>query len=660
MSAPTAEPQLRDANDVRFSVASSDALRPFVEARLLEPADVHAARTYARLAGEDRAELLLAAALAVRAPRLGHVCIDLATAATSVVADGDVDERLLGQLAWPQPQAWLDAVGDGPLVRTSDEAPVRPLVLDGTRLYLDRYWRYERQVVAELTARAAASVDAVDLPTVRAGLDRLLPHSPSGERPDRQRLAAASAVLRKLTVIAGGPGTGKTTTVAAVLALVHEQAAALGQRPPRVALAAPTGKAAARLTGSLHEAADRLTVDDDVRAALREAEASTIHRLLGGAPGVRFRHDHDDPLPHDVVVVDETSMVSLSLVARLLDAVRRDARLVLLGDPNQLASVEAGTVLGDVVGPADTRLWLGPQTTQRLAEASGEPAAAMAATTVSAEQLPASGIGETIVVLQRVRRFGETSGIAALAAAIHGGDPDGALGVLADGGVDGSADVTWVETDDPFAADELAQVRGPVVAAGRELVDAARAGAADEALAAVDRVRVLCAHRRGPFGVADWNPRVERWLVQAGVELDLARRWYVGRPVIVGRNDHRLGVYNGDVGVTIAAEDGVVVGFEGAGAPRRIHPGRLEAVETVHAMTIHRSQGSQFEHVIVVLPHAESPIVTRELLYTAVTRAAQRVTVVGSRATVEAAVTRPIARASGLRAALWGAADVDR
>jgi exodeoxyribonuclease V alpha subunit len=613
MSAPTAEPRLLARDDVRVSVAAPPALRGFVEAGLLVPADVHAARTFARLGGEDRDEVLLAAALAVRAPRLGHVCIDLATAATSVVADGDVAPALLDQLRWPEPGAWTAAVADGPLVRRAEDpdAGIRPLVLDGTRLYLDRYWRYERRVVHELGARAVAEVAHVDLAAVRAGLDRLLP-PPAADEP------------------------------------------AAPPRPPRVALAAPTGKAAARLTSSLHEAAGRLTVDADVQAALRAAEASTLHRLLGWAPGVRFRHDRDDPLPHDVVVVDETSMVSLSLVARLLDAVRRDSRVVLLGDPHQLASVEAGTVLGDVVGPADVRLWSRPEAIDRLAQATGEQQETLSSITVPTSQLPSTPIGETIVVLQRVRRFAETSGIAALAAAIHSGEPAATIEVLHAGGADGSRDVTWVETDDAAGFDELARVREPVVEAGRDLVGAAHAGDAELALTVVDRVRVLCAHRRGPYGVADWNPRVERWLVRAGVELDLARRWYIGRPVIVGRNDHRLGVFNGDVGVTLAHDHGAAVAFEGADGARRIHPGRLEAVDTVHAMTIHRSQGSQFEHVVVVLPHAGSPILTRELLYTAVTRATARVTVVGSRAAIEAAVSRPIARASGLRGALWG------
>ena len=646
-----------DPFDVAHSLAVPPALRAFGEVGLLGPADVHAAVTLCRLGGDARDEVLLGAALAVRAPRLGHVCIDLATAATSVVAvDGD-DAGLVAGLGWPHAMAWLELLAESPLVHQPEDArsphgEVQPLVLDGPRLYLDRYWRYERRVVRELTARATEVGDA-DLAAIASGLDRLLPRTADGERPDRQRLAAATAVMRHLTVVAGGPGTGKTTTVAAVLALLHEQAHASGRRAPRVALAAPTGKAAARLTASLHEAATRLDVGEAVQAALRAAEASTLHRLLRPSPGARtrFRHHRDDPLPHDVVVVDETSMVSLSLIAKLLDAVRRDSRLVLLGDPHQLASVEAGTVLGDLVGPAGDALYATSAARERLAVATGEDRSDIDALGGPAlDDREGSGLGDGIVVLRRVRRYAETSGIAALATAIHGGEADATLDVL--GGA--RRDVTWVLNTDPDRADDLTDVREPVVTAGERLVSAARAGDAQAALTAVDEIRVLCAHRRGPYGVAAWVPRVERWLAAAGVELDAGRRWYVGRPVIVGRNDHRLGVFNGDVGVTIADGEGVTVAFEGADAPRRLHPGRLEAVETVHAMTIHRSQGSQFGHVVVVLPDVSSPILTRELLYTAVTRARERVTVVGTADAIAAAVSRPIARASGLRAALWG------
>jgi exodeoxyribonuclease V alpha subunit len=660
-----------DPMDVTRSVVAPPSLAPFVDAGLLTASDVHAALTLCRLGADERDEVLLAIALAVRAPRLGHVCIELATAATSVVPEGDVDVSA-GELPWPERTGWLEIVRSSPLV-TAPEAMASDaaLVIAGPRLYLERYWRYEERVVRELTDRSAREVAGVDDGAIADGLDRLLPRTADGERPDRQRLAAATAVLRHLTVIAGGPGTGKTTTVAAVLALLHEQAAALARRPPRVALAAPTGKAAARLTASLHASAEHLDVGIPVRDALRAAEASTIHRLLGTRPDnrTRFRHDRDDPLPHDVVVVDETSMVSLSLIAKLLDAVRRDSRLVLLGDPQQLASVEAGTVLGDVVGPAGTSLQARPRVRARLAAATREDPAdleriavtdgsADAPDAVGGDALPdgdlgtraVSAVADGIVVLQRVRRFAETSGIATLARAIHDGDVAATLDALADGG----EDVRFVMHDDPRAADDLVHVRTPVVAAGRMVVEAAHAGDAAAALAAVDEVRVLCAHRRGPAGVADWIPRIERWLVRSGVEIDLARRWYVGRPVIVARNDHRLGVFNGDVGVTICDGDEVTVAFEGAGAPRRIQPGRLEAVDSVHAMTVHRSQGSQFAHVVVVLPDAASPILTRELLYTAVTRARSRVTVVGSRDAVAAAVARPIARASGLRSALWG------
>jgi exodeoxyribonuclease V alpha subunit len=647
-----------DVHDGRRPRATPAALRPFVDAGVLTASDVHVATTLTRVADDDRDEVLLAAALAARAPRRQHVCVDLGRVATTVVADGDdLGPTDAGSLPWPDPSSWRRSLAGSPLVAEHDPttltvpdgrwSDIAPLTLAGDRLYLDRYWRYERRVAAALAERSNAPAIAVDLDTARTGLDRLFG---TDQVPDRQRLAAALALTRRLAVIAGGPGTGKTTTVARVLALLDEQASLAGATPLRIALAAPTGKAAQRLTESLRDAATHLDTDVAIRDRLRDGEATTLHRLLGWHPAhrTRFRHDRHDPLPHDVVVVDETSMVSLALVAKLLDAMRPSARLVLLGDPEQLASVEAGSVLGDLVGPAVTAPRFAPPVADGLGAVVGT--AHLSGIGRAAEP----GIHDAIVVLDRVHRFGGDSGIAALARAIQHGDADTALAVLRD-----ADDLTWVETDAPpdRAAAELAPVRDVVVPHARSVVEAALRDDGEEALARLDDVRVLCAHRRGPHGVATWITAVERWLATELPGIGLAHRFYPGRPVLVTVNDHRLRVANGDVGVVVRDADGtatvVLPALDGTGRVRRLAPTRLPALETVHAMTIHKSQGSQFGHVVVVLPDPGSPILARELLYTAVTRGRERATVVGTEEAIRAAIARPVQRASGLRAALW-------
>ncbi len=665
----------RDPYDAALVTDAPERLRPFNEAGVLHPADVHAATALCGLTGCADQDVLLATALAVRGPRVGHVCVDLATVAATVT-DVEDDTGVLRDLPWPAGvDTWIatvraatglvatiDAFGDDPSV---DGAVPCPLVLHGTRLYLDRYWRYEGRLAAALEARARRPVAGVDATILREGLDRLFgapgTGRPDGE-PDLQRLAAATAVMRRLAVVAGGPGTGKTTTVARLLALLDEQAAGAGAPPPRVALVAPTGKAAARLEESLREALERREFRDEVTAEVRDrlasAEAATIHRLLRRQPGnsSRFRHDAREPLPHDVVVVDEASMVSLSLMAKLLDALPPTSRLVLVGDPQQLRSVEAGAVLGDIVGPALQGLRVGQEARQVLAEATGEDLSRLVDARAGVVEQPDAGssaVGDGIVVLQRVHRFDETSGIADLAAAIQAGDAGEVVRVLRD---DAIPDVTWVRRDDEATDDEasqLAGVRDAVTDVGRRILRAASAGDAGTALAAVEEIRVLCAHRRGSFGVATWVPRIEAWLDLPQRSRGRGVAWQVGTPVLVTQNDHQLRIYNGDVGVVVATEDGPRVAFPRAEGPRLVPPGRLEALEPVHAMTIHKSQGSQFGHAVVVLPTPESRILTRELLYTGVTRARRQATVIGSEAAVRAAVERVVQRASGLRDRLW-------
>ena len=433
-------------------------------------------------------------------------------------------------------------------------------------------------------------------------------------------MAARRALTSPVSVIAGGPGTGKTHTVARILAAAHLIAVGRGE-VFRAALAAPTGKAAARMAEAVARQVRTLVAEARIGAvpagALAGITPTTIHRLLGYGTRTTFRHDRDHPLLHDLVIVDETSMVSLPLLARLLDAVRPEARLVLVGDPFQLASIEAGTVMGDLVGrrrPADD---------------------------------PTTGpLGGRVTELRRGHRFDAGSETAALALAIRDGDGDAVIDRLSAGG----AGVHWVRPDDAIG---LAAVRDEVVTAAREVVAAALAGDGPTALAAATRIKVLAAVRRGPLCLLEWNDLIDR-AVQAAIPLARRNGWpRVGTPVMVTRNDRVNDLANGDVGVVIQSADGRWVVLGGTEVERRIAPARLGEWEPWWAMTIHKSQGSEFPHAVVSLPSVDSPILTRELLYTAVTRAKPEVTVVGSEDMIRRAVDRPVTRASGLRDRLW-------
>ena len=445
---------------------------------------------------------------------------------------------------------------------------------------------------------------------------------PDPATPDRQRIAVALAATRWTTILAGGPGTGKTTTVARVLALLD--------RPGlRVALAAPTGKAAARLQESVREQASGLGLP-------AELTAMTLHRLLGWRPGskTRFRHDRANRLPYDVVVVDETSMVSLTMMARLLDAVRPDARLILVGDPDQLTSVDAGAVLADLVArpfravpdPALAQL-VGPDlaATDDAAETALDPQ-------------ERARLANGVVRLTRGRRFGGT--IAQLAVAVRLGHADLALELLRSG----VKDVSFLDPND------IEAVRQDVVSCAQGVTAAAGAGAVDLALTRLEEHRLLCAHRHGPYGVAEWDRRAAQWVATAVSRGSEQGRWHPGQPLLVTRNDHEARIYNGDTGVVVDSGGGeLLAAFSRGATPVLLPIGRLGDVQTVYAMTIHRSQGSQYDTVSVVLPPTASSLLTRELLYTAITRARRHVRVLGTAETVRAAIGRQVLRASGLR-----------
>ncbi len=616
-------------------------LSPFVEVGLFGSYELQLARTVRRLQPDVSDAALLALAVAARAPRFGHVCSRLDLAALEQ-ADLTDDGSPAPPLPWPSAEEWAAALDASGIVATPADAtaePVRPLVWDAGRLYLQRYWHYELAVADDIHRRATggsyagpdsgARADDLEGP-VTAVLDALFGAVTVGY-PDLQRRAVLRGLRGGVSIIAGGPGTGKTHTVARLLAAATLVAEAQGF-DLQVALAAPTGKAAARMGEAVTREVQALSEAGLIEPALAQVLTSTtpttVHSLLGWRDRTHFQHDRQRPLPHDLVVVDETSMVALPLMARLLDAVKPEARLVLVGDPFQLASIEAGTVMSDLVGPSGT---------------SAEPDDGGEDDNGGASRPVLAG---RVTVLRRMRRFGEDSAIAALAEAIRIGDVDEALALL----TRGSTEVSWV---DPEGGSALDRVKSEVVVAGVDMVSAARAGASDTALAAANRVKVLAATRRGPLGVNDWTAMLEAEVSASVPAFSPGRRWHVGRPVMVTANDPINGVFNGDVGVVVAQGTAMEVALGSSGDVRMLAPSRLDRVETWWAMTIHKSQGSEFDHAVVSLPQASSPILTRELLYTAVTRARERLTVVGGEASLRAAILRPVARASGLEARLW-------
>ncbi len=582
-------------------VGASGLLARFNDAGVLAPLDVTAAQTVGRLHGETDETVTLAAALAVRSTRYGHVCVRLPRLREAVVVDGG-DPAEIDALPWPDSQAWTAAVAESPLV--GDGGDDRPLVLVDDRLYLERYYRFEQQVASLIRSRLGVPSGSLAAAT-RDALDRLLGDSTSQHR------AALRALEGRLAVIAGGPGTGKTYTVGALLVALAEADPA---RFPLVAVCAPTGKAAARLGEALHDQA-AATENPAVVETLARVDPSTIHRLLGWTWGrSRFARNEHNRLPHDLVVVDEMSMVSLPLAARLLAAVRDDATVVLVGDPFQLESIEAGTVMADIVGPA----------------ADPEP--------------PPAPIRERVTVLERVYRFEEDSPIAAFAEAVRRGDGDTALDLLA-----GTDRLRWVQAPTGEGFEEM---WATITDQRARLVDLAQHDDAAGALAALGEVAVLCAHRQGPAGVSGWSRRIEAALDERYPGLRWKGEWYPGRPVMITRNDYTLDLYNGDIGVAVGPPERMRAVFE-RGELRTFPLSHLTEHTTVHAMTIHKSQGSQFDQVVVILPDEESRLLTRELLYTAVTRARKRVWVVGGEAVIRQAIHRSVQRASGLGDLLW-------
>jgi len=628
-----------------------------VAAGTLRALDRHFAAFLALKAPDAPPLLLIAATLASQQLGRGHACVDLAQLQAVPPEDLQVFQPWMQHCSGADWAAALQhpvLVGQGP--------GATPLVQEGTRLYLRRYWQHEQTVRAAIDARLAP-LPGLDDAALGQALRQLFPQRDEGSR--WQRIACALAARQRFAIVTGGPGTGKTTTVVRLLAVLQQQALATSARPLRIRLAAPTGKAAARLSESIARAVDALplaTLGD--AAALRAAistQVSTVHRLLGSRPDTRrFRHHAGQPLPLDALVIDEASMLDLETMAALCEALPSHARLLLLGDKDQLASVQAGSVLGDLCARADAGHYT-PATVAWLQRTSGD--------TLEPELQHADGrpLDQAIVKLRHSHRFDASSGIGRLAAAVNQGDPAAVqqvwqqqpadLAVLPAGDLQALRRlVLHGQGAAPAHGDTLRWLRAhrPPLHAPSESFDAWAAAA----LAALSRFQLLAALREGPFGVDGLNRQVGQWLHEAGLLEADPGGWVLGRAVLVTGNDYALGLMNGDVGLTLAQPSPdrsrylLRVAFpRGDGQPgvRWLLPGRLRHVETAFAITVHKSQGSEFEHAALVLPDRLNPVLTRELVYTGITRAKRWFTLVpGAAGVLESAVQRRVQRMGGL------------
>ena len=586
------------------------SLQALMLAGRLPPLCYHFARFVAENSGAEPDGLLAQSAALVSLRNLGgDVCVDLGRVAGRPLFEADEMQPDLPIPLGPPLADWVAGLTASPWV--GGPGGSEPLILDRERLYLGKYWHFEEQVARALRERMV-QVDVLDKQRLADGLAELF-QAPAPGQVDWQRLAAAIAASRRFAVISGGPGTGKTTTVVKVLALL------LGQDPGlRIAMAAPTGKAAARLGEAVRAGKARVAVGPEVLARIPE-EASTIHRLLGMGHGGLLRHHRDNPLLLDCLVVDEASMIDLPLMARLLDALPAATRLILLGDRDQLASVEAGNVLGDITGHGREIVY-SAGLTALLEEVGAVPAGGL----IGALASPSAGPDEarpeaanSVGLLRVSYRFSAEGGIGALARAVNAGQGEQALALLQGGG----AGVVWADTADGDLAPGCIDW-----AIGRY---AAYLGESDVS-AALDRLaqsRVLAALHRGPFGVEAINRRIEDGLYAAGFVA--GGDAYHGKPVMVTVNDYEVGLFNGDIGLLWRDSGGSLRAWFplAEGAPRSVSLRQLPQHLPAYALTVHKSQGSEFDAVYLVLPQGPSPVVTRELIYTGITRARHTVTV---------------------------------
>lgn len=593
--------------------------------------DRHFADFMVDLAGKvspDRQRnLWLAAALVSAYVSKGHVCLNLSDSAGAFL--GTEEDEGMPSMMCPGIDEWVGSLKELSVVGCPGE--FKPLVLDDKmRLYLYRYWSYEQQLANSILTMKGLHTQIVDKKMLIESIKRFFPHD--GETVNWQCIASILAVLNRFTVISGGPGTGKTHTVGRILALLIEQAKGA---PLSIALAAPTGKAAARLTDMVRAIKEELNCPSEVKALIPET-AFTIHRLLGPIYGGKtFRYNEANRLPFDVVVVDEASMVDLPLMAKLTCSLEEGSRLLLLGDKDQLASVEPGAVFGDICDTDSINIF-----SSNIAGTVKD----LLSVELPHRESQENTVADSIVVLTKSYRFGSESGIGLLASAVKECRFSNAFGLIKD---TTHNDIRWQEVPTIENLEEAIEEKFYSFYS-----DYLAASSPQEAFSLFDRFHILCALRHGPYGAISLNWFIEHMCRRMGL-IPKVEGWYKCEPVMITMNDYHLRLFNGDVGIVFPDQDAekqlrVFFPADGGGY-RKLLPGRLKNYETVYAMTVHKSQGSEFDHVVLLLPDRPSKVVTRELVYTAITRAKKSVEIWGTEQVFRNALSQTTRRESGLR-----------
>lgn len=637
-----------------------------IQHRVLAPVHRAVPELLSRLESSPHPDVLLAAALVSEQYSRGHTCLALADVPSMSFPVMDRDGEVRRYDDWPSLEAWVRALEESPLVftvsdvRSVDEATLarlnRPLVFDrqSRRVYTTRCWFCEQHLALRFARRLKAAPSAFPEASLIAHLRTLFPESEQEAGRDQSR-AVERSIARSLAVITGGPGTGKTTTVARLLALrllLEQDRSSNAAGPLRILLMAPTGKAAQRLKESLSTAAQRLSVPESVQSALQNITTGTIHRLLGWSPrppeqGGPYRHAADHPLPADIVLVDEASMVDLELLYHLVTAVPESAQLILMGDRDQLVSVEAGGVLGDLCTVLD------------------EPDGSKPDASSQNQKTGPPSLRSCLSLLTFSHRFARDSQLGRLAAAIRAGRADDVIELLTTGSPD---EMQWLSSTSSTVV--VSEVVRQVSGAWQECLSMLREtpGGSRAILTAMNRIRVLCAHRDGLTGETSLNQLIANQL-QATGWLNPRRGYYFGQPVMVVANSYRQELFNGDVGLVVQTpgRDGLAVLFEDPASEdgcRHIPVPLMPETKTCFAMTVHKSQGSEFPRVVVMLPERDSPVLTRELLYTAVTRVRDQqagmesrrrpgfLCIAGSESILRSAISRRVRRSGGLRDAV--------
>lgn len=601
--------------------------------------DIHFAKFVERLSGNENPEIFLAAALVSRVTGNGDTCLDLATVTEDRLPAPPYKRE---QMILPPLDIWRDKLAKSPVVGKPGD--YRPLILDKEdRLYLYRYWIYEKKLSDSIKNRIKEDVSKINWIGLKESIRRLFSKD-VGEGTNWQTVASATAALKKFCVISGGPGTGKTFTVAKILALFLEQAE--GKRL-RIFLSAPTGKAAARLKEAMRTAKQALQCNEKIRSAIPE-EAFTLHRMLKSIPdSPYFHYNSENPLPADIVVIDEASMVDLALMSKLVEATPMDARIILIGDKDQLASVDAGSVLGDICNRNEIHRF-SESYCSIIKELTGEKIEMSNCGSFSKNR-----IQDVIVELKQSFRFPKGSGIGRFSRAVKKGDADQAIELLQ------NADRPTIKWERIRSPKDLHRALGEVA-----VKHYAKPFQTDDPSLALDyfsRFKILCAVKKGPLGVEAINKSIEQILEREGfinAETRTGNIYYKGQPILITRNDYNHDLFNGDMGVIMPVEGEydheLNLFFSGTPAEtKRLPLYQLPPNETAYAMTVHKSQGSEFDDVVLVLPDQDFPVLTRELLYTAVTRARRNVLIWGSEPILRNMISRKIERTSGLRDALW-------